>query len=83
MVRDYQTKSLRPFNFSNLLERIPEIKLIEAELDTISLGEPIDSSDMSISHWQSLIHLIDENYKNTTVLLFCMAQTRWLTQPRH
>lgn len=63
MVRDYQTKSLRPFNFSNLLERIPEIKLIEAELDTISLGEPIDSSDMSISHWQSLIHLIDENYK--------------------
>lgn len=63
MVRDYQTKSLRPFNFSNLLERIPEIKLIEAALDTISLGEPIDSSDMSISHWQSLIHLIDENYK--------------------
>lgn len=63
MVRDYQTKSLRPFNFSNLLERIPEIKLIEAELDTISLGEPIDSSDMSISHWQKLIHLIDERYE--------------------
>ncbi|MRJ10042.1 asparaginase [Ornithobacterium rhinotracheale] len=62
MVRDYQTKSLRPFNFSNLLERIPEIKLIEATLDTVTLGEPIDSSDMSIPHWQGLINLIDQNY---------------------
>uniref|UniRef100_UPI0039A63FCE asparaginase n=1 Tax=Ornithobacterium rhinotracheale TaxID=28251 RepID=UPI0039A63FCE len=62
MVRDYQTKSLRPFNFSNLLERIPEIKLIEASLDTVSLGDPIDSSDISVAHWQQLIHLINEKY---------------------
>ena len=62
MVRDYKTKSLKPFNFSNLLEKIPELNLIEANLNTISFEEPIDSSDMSIAHWQKLISIIDENY---------------------
>ena len=62
MVRDYKTKSLKPFNFSNLLEKIPELNLIEANLYSISFEDPIDSSDMSIPHWQKLISIIDDNY---------------------
>lgn len=62
MVRDYETKSLKPFNFSNLLNKIPEINLIDAELNTFSFEEPIDSSDICIEHWKKLAHIISTNY---------------------
>ena len=37
MVKDSSTSALRPFNFDNLLKRIPEINLLDCTIDTISL----------------------------------------------
>lgn len=62
MVKDYETQTLKPFDFENLLKQIPEISLIDCEIGFKSFEKPIDSSDMSPDHWVSLAKLIEENY---------------------
>jgi L-asparaginase len=37
----------KAFNFSKLLQRIPELKQLDCEIETISFEEPIDSSNMN------------------------------------
>lgn len=64
MEKDYASNSLRPFDFENLLKRIPELKLIPAQLDIISFKTPIDSSDIEPLHWKMLANIIKENYHN-------------------
>ena len=64
MVKDSQTGALKAFNFSDLLNQIPELKLLACEIDTVSFDEPIDSSNMSIDHWVKMVDLIEENYSN-------------------
>ncbi len=36
MMKDFETGALRAFNFSKLLQRIPELKLLECEIETVS-----------------------------------------------
>lgn len=62
MVKDAQTNSLKPFNFNQLLEQIPELKLLEHHIDTVSFARPIDSSNMSIADYVNLAELIEKNY---------------------
>jgi L-asparaginase len=50
--RDHHAKGfwywgLKAFNFSKLLQRIPELKQLDCEIETISFEEPIDSSNMN------------------------------------
>jgi L-asparaginase len=47
-----------------LNSNIPELKQFHYELDTISLGEPIDSSDMNPEIWGSIAKTIFDNYAN-------------------
>ena len=63
MVKDSQTGVLKAFNFKDLLNQIPELKLLACEIDTVSFSEPIDSSNMNISHWVQMVDLIEEHYK--------------------
>jgi L-asparaginase len=62
MVKDYETQSLKPFDFENLLKQIPELHLIDCEIGFTSFEIPIDSSDMSPNHWVDLAKIIEENY---------------------
>lgn len=62
MVKDSDTGSLRPFNFDQLLEQIPELRLLEHQIDTVSFKQPIDSSTMNTTHYIDLAELIEENY---------------------
>jgi L-asparaginase len=64
MVKDYETESLKPFDFENLLKQIPELHLIDCEIGIVSFENPIDSSDMSPNHWMDLAKIIEENYEN-------------------
>lgn len=64
MVKDFETGALKAFNFKKLLKNIPELKLLDCEIDTVSFEEPIDSSNMNIVHWQKMAQIIEENYKN-------------------
>lgn len=62
MVKDYKSKSLRPFDFENILKHIPELKLIDAELSVKSFEKVIDSSEMNAEHWQNLAKIVVDNY---------------------
>lgn len=62
MVKDFDTNSLRAFNFDNLLIRIPEIKQLDCNIFTYSFEEPIDSSNMNPKYWLQIAEIIEKNY---------------------
>lgn len=62
MVRDEKTNSLTSFNFDSLLNEIPEIKKFNANIESISFDEPIDSSNMQPDNWMSIAQIIFDNY---------------------
>lgn len=64
MVKDAESGALKAFNFNKLLKNIPELKLLECEIATVSFDEPIDSSNMNIQEWNKMASIISENYDN-------------------
>jgi L-asparaginase len=62
MVKDFETNTLRAFNFDNLLVRIPEIKQLDCHITTYSFEDPIDSSNMNPDYWLQIANVIQENY---------------------
>jgi L-asparaginase len=64
MKKDFVTGSLKAFNFSKLLQRIPELKLLDCEIETISFENPIDSSNMNPEKWVKLATIVEENYNS-------------------
>ena len=62
MMKDFTTGALKAFNFSKLLNKIPELKQLDCEIETISFEKPIDSSDMNTVHWIKIAKIIEENY---------------------
>tara|TARA_R110002049_G_scaffold31258_8_gene106132 strand:+ start:2254 stop:3288 length:1035 start_codon:yes stop_codon:yes gene_type:complete len=62
MIKDYKSGALKAFNFNNLMKRIPELTQLACTIDSISFDEPIDSSNMNLSHWVSITAIIEENY---------------------
>lgn len=64
MMKDFETGALKAFNFSKLLQRIPELKQLECEIETISFEEPIDSSNINPDLWDKMATIIEENYEN-------------------
>ena len=49
MVKDYKTNALKAFNFGQIKDKIPELNLLDCNIETVSFSAPIDSSDMSPS----------------------------------
>lgn len=62
MVKDFETNTLRAFNFDNLLVRIPEIKQLDCNITTYSFEDPIDSSNMNPEYWLQIATVIQDNY---------------------
>lgn len=62
MHRNFTTGALKAFNFSKLLQRIPELKQLDCEIETISFQNPIDSSNMNPSHWAEIAAIFQSNY---------------------
>ncbi|PIE50254.1 MAG: L-asparaginase 1 [Flavobacteriales bacterium] len=62
MEKDYQTGSLKAFDFQNIFEKIPELNLLECESSVFSFDTPVDSSDMGIKEWQKIAECIRDNY---------------------
>jgi L-asparaginase/Glu-tRNA(Gln) amidotransferase subunit D len=56
MRKDFDTGALKAFNFSKLLQRIPELKQLDCEIETISFEEPIDSSNMNPTNGRDSKH---------------------------
>ncbi|SFK31640.1 asparaginase [Proteiniphilum acetatigenes] len=62
MVENAETGALEPFNFSHLYSNMPEIKRLKFNVETYLFDPPIDSSDMSPSIWQQIVHVIEDHY---------------------
>lgn len=62
MVKDSETGVLHSFDFNNLLINIPELKLLDCTIQTISFEEPIDSSNINPNYWIQIAEIIDSNY---------------------
>jgi len=62
MIKDSDTGALKAFDFENLLERIPELKLLDCNINTISFDEPIDSSNMDLKYWVQIAEIIENEY---------------------
>lgn len=64
MMKDFDTGALKAFNFAKLLQRIPEIKQLDCEIETISFEIPIDSSNMDPLEWTKMATIIEDNYED-------------------
>lgn len=62
MKEDPADGTLKPFDFSSLMEEVPELRKFGLDIDTYSFSPLIDSSDVEPSLWQSLATLIQERY---------------------
>ena len=64
MEKNYLTGSLQPFDFQNILEKIPELKLLDCEIEIYSFDPPLDSSDVGPAEWRQMTEVIDHRYRD-------------------
>lgn len=62
MTRDADTGALKAFDFDSILQRIPELRLLDCFISTISFDKPIDSSNMNPAYWADIANIIHYNY---------------------
>lgn len=64
MQKDFKTGALKAFDFNKLLKQIPELKLLDCEIQSLSMEQPIDSSDMQPAYWVQIAKLIEKVYND-------------------
>ncbi|MEN3323520.1 asparaginase [Mariniflexile soesokkakense] len=62
MIKDFKTGVLKAFDFKNLLDKIPELQLLDCHIKTVSFEKPIDSSNMNPEYWVQIAEIIETNY---------------------
>jgi L-asparaginase len=61
MVRNKEG-ALMPFDFALILEHLPTLRNLYLDLTVVSFDEPIDSSNIQPSHWQTIGQIIFDHY---------------------
>lgn len=64
MKEDPVIRALRPFDFSQILEEVPELSKFACRIDSYTFDPLIDSSDVEPSLWVALAGLIEEKYED-------------------
>ena len=62
MIEDLNSHTLKPFDFSHLMDNVPKVKMLNYDIDNIQFQPPLDSSDMHTAHWEDIARSIVENY---------------------
>lgn len=62
MKDDPAVRALRPFNFSQILEEVPELGKFAYKIDSYTFTPLIDSSDVEPGLWTALASLIEDRY---------------------
>ena len=63
MKEDPVLQALTPFDFSQILEEVPELAKFAYKIDAYTFDPIIDSSDVEPTLWKSLVNLINERYE--------------------
>ena len=64
MIKDAASETLQAFNFQHILKNIPELKLLNCDIDTTSFEHPLDSSNINPTHWIQLANIIEQQYED-------------------
>lgn len=62
MMSDPETGALHPFDFCELLNKMPDLKRFGFKLSNIAFNPPTDSANITPSFWVKLAQTIEENY---------------------
>ena len=62
MMSDPVTRVLKPINFEQIMDNVPELEKLNCRLKVHSFDEIIDSSNMNPAIWSELAGLIEANY---------------------
>ncbi|MDB5030618.1 type I asparaginase [Mucilaginibacter sp.] len=62
MMTDPVTKVLKPINFEQIMDNVPELEKLNCKIKVHSFEEIIDSSNMNPQIWSELAGLIEANY---------------------
>ena len=62
MMSDPKTKVLRPINFEQIMDNVPEFERLNCKIKVHSFEDIIDSSNMNPVIWSELASLIKNNY---------------------
>ena len=62
MMSDPVTKVLKPINFEQIMDNVPELEKLNCKIKVHSFEEIIDSSNMNPAIWSQLAGLIESNY---------------------
>ncbi|WP_031529989.1 asparaginase [Dyadobacter crusticola] len=71
MVYETRDKQLVPFNFEQIIEKVPEISRLDFEITFLSLPKPIDSSNVNPDIWIELAQIIgshNDQYDSFVIL---------------
>lgn len=63
MMKDFETGALKAFNFKKLLQKIPELKQLDCNIETVSFEKPIDSSNMNPQKWVTIASIIENSFE--------------------
>lgn len=62
MMTDPTTKVLKPINFEQIMDNVPELEKLNCKIKVHSFEEIIDSSNMNPAIWSQLAGLVEANY---------------------
>ncbi len=64
MIKDQESGVLKPFNFENIYEQIPDLKQFSCNLNFHCFEPLVDSSNINPDAWIKIAEVIKENYEN-------------------
>ena len=64
MVMDEKTGVLKPFDFENIFDQLPTLKLFNYQIDSYSFDPLMDSSNMNPNSWTAIANEIEKNYES-------------------
>ena len=62
MIKDYKTNALKVFDFSQIIEKIPELEQLDCSIQSVSFETPIDSSNMNTKYYIDIVEIIEDHY---------------------
>lgn len=82
MVNDPATGALCPFDFEQIAKAVPEIREFGFSINSYTLPEIIDSSDLKPHFGPTCAKSFWTNTISTPDSSFCTGQIRWLIRPQ-
>ena len=63
MINDPKTGALSAFDFRYLLDQIPELNRMNADISVVSFDKPLDSSEILPADWKKMAETVISNYE--------------------